>query len=291
MEFVTSAERRLAAARIWLLAIGAAGTVVPGSEALAETRLRASYEVTLGGLQVGTGGWTVDVSGNRYSMEARGRTSGLVNILAHGSGSASAEGTVNGTRLVPTAYKLDIQHRSSVDQIRIALAACSVKTLIVEPAPKPSNEREPLTESHKKGVLDPISAGVLPGAGADGVGPGVCSRTLAVFDGRQRFDLALSFKRIEMVRAAKGYSGPVVVCGVRYEPLGGYYPGRASTRVMRESREMEAWYAPISGTPFVATYRLAVPTVVGTIVLQATSFEISGSKRVEGAKSPLPPRP
>lgn len=260
---------------------------MPGS-ALAETTLRANYEVTLGALQVATGGWTVEVSGNRYSMEARGRTTGLVNILAHGSGSASAQGTVNGTRLVPTAYKLDIQSRNSLDQIRIALAGGSVKTLSVEPVPKPSDEREPLTESHKRGVLDPISAGVIPGAGAEGVGPGVCSRTLAVFDGRQRFNLELSFKRIEMVKAQKGYSGPVVVCGIRYEPLGGHYPARASTRVMRESRDMEAWYAPLSGTPFVAAYRLAIPTAVGTIVLQAVSFEISGSKRVDGGKSAHP---
>ena len=36
---------------------------------------------------------------------------------------------------------------------------------------------------------------------------------------RQRFDLALSFKRMDRSQAEKGYDGPVVVCAVRYVPL------------------------------------------------------------------------
>jgi hypothetical protein len=39
---------------------------------------------------------------------------------------------------------------------------------------------------------------------------GVCRHTLAIFDGRMRYDLQLAFKRMDTVKAEKGYAGPVV---------------------------------------------------------------------------------
>jgi hypothetical protein len=39
-----------------------------------------------------------------------------------------------------------------------------------------------------------------------------CQHTLPIFDGHQRYDLKLAFKRMDQVTAEKGYSGPVVVC-------------------------------------------------------------------------------
>ena len=52
----------------------------------------------------------------------------------------------------------------------------------------------PLTEAHRRGVADPMSASLLrvPGNGSTFV-PQVCQRTVAVFDGRMRYDLQLAF--------------------------------------------------------------------------------------------------
>ena len=49
--------------------------------------------------------------------------------------------------------------------------------------------------------------------------PDACKRKLAVFDGRQRADIDLVFKRMDRVHADKGYQGPVVVCTVLYTPI------------------------------------------------------------------------
>ena len=48
----------------------------------------------------------------------------------------------------------------------------------------------------------------------------------AMFDGRLRYDLKLDFKRMETVKAEKGYHGPAVVCAVYFTPVAGYIPDR-----------------------------------------------------------------
>ncbi|WP_163114685.1 DUF3108 domain-containing protein, partial [Acinetobacter pittii] len=81
----------------------------------------------------------------------------------------------------------------------------------------------------------------------DPVGPDACRNTAAVFDGRMRYDLHLEYKRMETVTFAKGYQGPVVVCGVYFTPLSGYLPGRYAIKYLAEQRDMEIAFAPIAG--------------------------------------------
>ena len=45
---------------------------------------------------------------------------------------------------------------------------------------------------------------------ADPLSPQSCIRKVPVFDGRLRYDLTTEFKRIETVKASKGYQGPVI---------------------------------------------------------------------------------
>ncbi len=68
-----------------------------------------------------------------------------------------------------------------------------------------------------------------PGTG-DPLSPEACQRTVAIFDGRLRYDLQFAFKRMDKVKADKGYAGPVVVCAVYFSPIAGYIPSRAAIR-------------------------------------------------------------
>ncbi len=99
-----------------------------------------------------------------------------------------------------------------------------------------------------------------------------CKRKLAIFDGRQRADIDLVFKRIQNVKADKGYQGPVVVCQVLYNPVAGHRPERAAIKYLIAQRDMEIWFAPIAGTRLLAPYRFSVPTTFGLGTLQATYF-------------------
>jgi hypothetical protein len=78
----------------------------------------------------------------------------------------------------------------------------------------------------------------------------VCGQTIKVFDGRQRFNIALTPKRTETLGrgAPKGLSARVAVCRVRYEPIGGYRPDHPGVQFMQKTDAVEAWLVSVPGT-------------------------------------------
>ncbi len=252
-----------------VLAASLAASTGPAS---AEGKLEAHYRVTLAGLPIGGGAWVIDVADDRYTMAASGQVSGVLKAFSRGEGTAAVRGTIQGTRMGLSGYAMHIKSRNKVDEVRMAVAGGALKELAVEPPVEPNPDHPPVTEAHKRGFLDPISAGMIPAAGANGIGPEACQRTLAIFDGRQRYDLALAYKRMDKVKAERGYDGPVVVCSVSYRPLGGHDPERQAIKFLRDNRDLEMWFAPISGTRFLGMYRIVIPTLLGSAVLNATRF-------------------
>ena len=162
----------------------------------------------------------------------------------------------------------------------------AVKDVSIEPPMPPSPDRVPVTEAHRKGVTDPMSAAIMPVAGnGDVLTPDACKRKLAIFDGRQRADLDLVFKRMDQVKADKGYQGPVVVCQVLYNPIAGHRPERDAIKYLIAQRDMEMWLAPIAGTRVLVPFRLSVPTPFGAGILQATYF-VAAPKTAQGTREP-----
>jgi hypothetical protein len=242
-------------------------------EAAAQGKLDAHFTASLAGVPIGRGAWLVEIGDDQYTAAASGATAGLLRVFATGQGSGASRGFVRGESLVPAVYASNISNDKRIEELRIVMSGGAVKELIVEPPTVPNLDRIPVTDAHRKGIVDPMSAGLLRVAGnGDPVSPEVCRRTIPVFDGRMRFDLGLSFKRMEKVRAEKGYQGPVVVCGVQFVPVAGYVPERAAIKYLVAQRDIEVWFAPIAGTHVVVPYRISVPTPVGTGVLEATQF-------------------
>lgn len=255
-----------------LAAVACAG--VMAAPAQAQSRLEGRYAVTVAGVSIGKGAWIVDISDDQFTAAASGRVSGVLSVITSGEGAAASRGLISHGRFLPTTYGVKISSEGKSDQVRFSLLKDgAVRDLVAEPELPPHPGRVPVLEGHKRGVLDPITAGlILMNGTGDTVVPEVCQRTMPVFDGRQRYDLALSFKRMEKVKAEKGYQGPVVVCGVQYIPVSGHRPDRSAIKFLAETRESEIWYAPIAGTRALAPFRISVPTFIGTAVLLATQF-------------------
>ena len=140
--------------------------------------------------------------------------------------------------------------------------------------PTPSLDRVPVTETNRQAIVDPLTAMLFSAAvTGDGLSQGACRHTLPIFDGHQRYDLKLAFKRMDKVTAEKGYTGPVVVCSVTYEPIAGH---RASTPVVKylsEGREMEIALAPVAGTRLLVPFRVSVVSMLANLVIEANRFE------------------
>lgn len=255
----------------WLaVALWGAPLLLAGAEASAQARLDASYEASLAGITIGKGNWVVELGDDQYSAAAVGGSSGLLRAISTGQGSGGSQGRVIKGQLQPASYTITIASSSKTETIRISLAGGNVKDYSVDPQPPEDPARIPLTDAHKHGVSDPMTASLVrvPGT-ADPISADACTVTSAVFDGRMRYDLSLEFKRIESIKV-DGYQGPVVVCAIYFEPVAGYDPNRSAVKYLIAQRHMEIWLAPIAGTRVLVPYRLTIPTPLGTGKLEAT---------------------
>jgi hypothetical protein len=244
-----------------------------GHVAAAQSRLEAEYTVTLGGIPIGRGNWVVDIADDQYTASASGMTTGLMRIFSSARGTSAAHGSFLAGQTVPSSYSEDIDYDRRTDDVRMVLAGGNVKDYSAEPPILPHPDRIPVTDADRRGVIDPMTSAINRVAGnGDPVSPEACNRKVAVFDGRVRYDLHSEFKRMEQVKAEKGYQGPVVVCAVYFTPISGYVPDRAVIKYLVALRDAEVWLAPISGTRVLVPFRFSLPTPVGAGILQATQF-------------------
>jgi hypothetical protein len=258
---------------LWLAA-------APGP-ASAQGRLDAQYEATLAGIPVGRGAWTIDISDDQFSAAASGGTMGLLNAIAGGSGTGASQGRVVNGALVSTGYTASTTTSKKTEAIHMTLANGNVKEFGIEPEPPVDPNRLPITDAHRHSVYDPMTGAMLRVAGTgDPLTPEACRTGAGIFDGRMRYDLKLDFKRMETVKAAKGYRGPVVVCAVYFTPIAGYIHDRPVIKYLTAQRNIEIAFAPVAGTRILVPFWMKIPTPLGPAMLEATSF----------ITAPTPPR-
>ena len=260
----------------WLLPALAALAFVAVSgatPAFAQGKLEAQYEATLAGIPVGRGAWNIEISEDQFSASAVGGTAGLLKAFASGSGAGASQGRVVNGALVSTNYSASTTTSKKTEAIHMVLNNGTIKEFAIEPEPPVDPNRIPVTEAHKRGVFDPMTGSMLrvPGT-ADPLSPEACRASAAVFDGRMRYDLKLDFKRMETVKAEKGYHGPVVVCAIYFLPVAGYIPDRPVIKYLTAARNMEIAFAPVAGTRILVPFRMEIPTPLGMAMLEATQF-------------------
>jgi len=265
-----------------LVGSGLLGLVVgiPPLGASAQGKLEAHYEATLAGIPIGKGSWVVEIGDTHYNAAANGSTTGLIRVFTGGEGSSAVRGTITSGKSISAVYSATIKTRGRSDEVRLVINNGNVKEFRLDPPPDNDPDRIPITDAHEHGVVDPMSGSLLqvPGNG-DLLAPESCKRTLAVFDGRLRYDLELAYKRIEQVKASKGYAGPALVCAVRFVPVAGFVPSRAAIKYIAKQRDIEVWLVPIAGTRVLVPFRVQGPTPIGEFRIEARQFVSAGSMR------------
>ncbi len=268
-------------------AIAFALLLVTALPAAADARLEGRYAISIAGLTIGTAAIVLDVRSDGYVAAGSAKLSGVMRAIATGQGTAAVRGSIVGGKLVPQSYSMTAESQKKTDEVRMAMANGLVRDFSAVPPLEPEEDRVPLTEAHRKGVLDPLSAAlfIVPGTG-DVLSPEACNRTLPIFDGRYRYEVELTFVRIDKVSGAKGYAGPAVLCTATYRPIAGHRTSRLPTRYARGNDQIRVWLAPIAGTRTLVPYRATVGTVVGNIVLQATAFNTEEKERAAATPAP-----
>jgi len=255
-------------------------------QAAAQGRLEAEYIASIAGIPIGRGNWIIEIFDDQYTAAASGTTTGLLRFFTGARGTGAAHGTVSGGQPVPTSYGATITYDHKVDDVRMALTGGNVTDYAVEPPLPPIPNRIPVSDADRRAVFDPMTSMLNRVAGSgDPVSPEACNRKVAVFDGRVRYDLHSDYKRMEAVKAEKGYQGPVAVCSVYFTPISGYVPNRPAIKYLVELRDAEVWLAPIANTRVLVPFRFSMPTPLGTGLLQATQFVSSAQPPHPAAKT------
>jgi hypothetical protein len=246
-----------------------------GEAARAQVKFEASYGVTLAGITIGAISAAVDLDHLHYKAIVTAGTTGLVQIIANGSGEIVASGARSRDGPTPTAYASTIVIRDRSEKVRVGFKDRIAKDVLIDPEPVPNGALLPLTEAHRKSVVDPLTASLVNESAGREAGPETCSNTISIFDGQLRYDLKLTFKRFEDVKTEVGYQGKAVVCSVSFSPVAGYDPNRFMFKYLAAQQDMEVWLAPIVGGDIAIPYRISIHTPMGFGVMQANRF-VSG---------------
>jgi Protein of unknown function (DUF3108) len=276
---------RSRAAQTTILAAGSALaliTATAGDRAHAQGNLDASYTISFARIPVGEITATAVFGHNEYAISARARAGGVLKaLLVDGEASFSTDGTIKGDYPVPTTFTSKIVSNAESSDVTMVLEEGHVKELAV--TPPPSSDLVPVTKANRQGIVDPLTALLFSAAAAgEGLSQEACRRTLPIFDGHQRYDLKLAFKRMDKMTAEKGYAGPMVVCSVNYEPIAGHRANIPLVKYLSEGREIEIALAPIAGTRLLAPFRLSVVSTLANLVIEANRFETVMAPAPEG---------
>ena len=242
--------------------------------ASAET-LRVVYEISLLGLPLGAGAVEAKLTPTSYAVEGSAKLNALAQLVNNSRGASSGHGAIVEGRISPAAFATTAASSKMTRTIRMALKGNGVEGVEISPPFGDSPDRTPLRPGDTHNIVDPVGAYVFPAPRAGSpIAAAACDRTVPIFDGFTRFDLKLSYAGERQVKA-KGYSGPVAVCAVRYVPIAGHRKDRPATKFMQENRDIQIWLAPVAGLPLLAPYRVSIKTMVGVLDIEATEFSVS----------------
>ena len=249
---------------------------LPGAHAASppvETRVVIHYSISMIGVPVGRITWAIDLGPHTYQTSASGRASRAVSILVNGEGRVSVQGTFEADRAAPAFFSSNVTDDGDTTGLQMTFENGGVKTLRIDDPPDKA-DRIPLSDEHRRNVTDPLSAMLIPATmESPSLSPGQCNRTLPIFDGQRRYDLFLTYKRMDKIKLDRGYNGPALVCAVVLRPIAGYRPDSMLVKYVGGRQGLEIWFMPIEGTPIVLPGLLKMPTGVGTMEIEAERLE------------------
>ena len=274
---------RLIASALVTLAFAGSGSIAQ-AQPLKTRTLKVSYDITLAGLPLGKADLSSSFSGSKYEMEGRAKLTGLAMILTGGKGEASASGTL-ADAAPPRSSSFAVVSKTSDNQrsVRMGLKSGRVAKVEIDPPLEPRPDRVPVKAADKRGVVDPMSALLMPAVASKNLtDPANCDRTIPVFDGASRMNVVLSYGETKNVEVP-GYSGPVLVCNARYVPISGHRSERPATKFMQENKDIAVWLAPVEGPRLLFPLKVSVRTMIGMGEMQASLWSLE-----EDGKASLP---
>jgi hypothetical protein len=237
--------------------------------AISPAKVQAAYKISLNGFELGDFNFKSNVSRTSYTLDTDVQISALLGVFKW-KGVTRSTGTLSAKAPKPEDFRFNYESSVRNGSISMGFGQDGLETLSVLPTTIEAADTVPLTRAHLKNVVDPLSA-ILVITHSSAATP--CGRKVAVFDGKQRFDIDLRFARKEAVAGIEGETA--IVCRVKYTPIAGYRPTE-ETRELATSNGIEIAFRMVPSAKLMIPQSMTLPTAAGQarIDLQSVNIEV-----------------
>ena len=237
--------------------------------AISPAKVQAAYKISLNGFELGDFNFKSNVSRTSYTLDTDVQISALLGVFKW-KGVTRSTGTLSAKAPKPEDFRFNYESSVRNGSISMGFGQDGLETLSVLPTTIEAADTVPLTRAHLKNVVDPLSA-ILVITHSSAATP--CGRKVAVFDGKQRFDIDLRFARKEAVAGIEGETA--IVCRVKYTPIAGYRPTE-ETRELATSNGIAIAFRMVPSAKLMIPQSMTLPTAAGQarIDLQSVNIEV-----------------
>jgi hypothetical protein len=232
--------------------------------AFADMSFEAEYAVTVRGFTIARASFSGMVSSGRYEVNGKLASAGLARVFAKTDATARTAGTLSPAATRPDSFVLSYVQDGAPSRTEILFKDGNAIRTDIEPAPTspPPPEVIPVTGAHLHAVVDPIAATIV----ARGTPEQICGRTLRVYEGGTRVDVALSLAGVGFVYGA---GNRAVTCKGSFEPIAGMSPDNKSYQFMRAKADMEFVYVPAAAGGLYMLHSASAQTEIGRVQIKS----------------------
>jgi len=252
----------------------------PEALAASASSLEVAFELYAGGIPFGHVAMSARMEGSEYKAISTLETKGIVNSFWQSKIETASSGKLAEGRLQPVLYDSFSQNRTTQRrQVTLTFGPDGPKSMVSDP-PYPDN-KYPVSGQLQKNTLDPLSAGLFLVTNLASSGAKDCSGVAPIFDGRRRYDVAISFVKKNNIHMDNGlYAGPAQVCQVRYKQIAGY-----SQEVIDQNKKFPdifAWVVSLGSTVdssrrYMVPVRIWAQTDFGVVAAVASQVKLDGA--------------
>lgn len=230
----------------------------------------ASYVVNLGGSIIATAKFDFTAGNGTYDLKLSANVSGLAQLVASGTATASSTGIDGDGGLRANSFDLTTKSGGQTFSDTVQYQNGNVSAFIIDPPIVNNIDRVPIERSQLNGVNDMMAAFVLKAGKLD---KSLCDYRAHIFTGIERFDLDFSYAKDDVATSLRtGYQGPVVLCHVSYKPISGHYTTSELTNSLAQNDRILIWYAPLHDSGYFIPYRVLLTTSMGDLSLVLTAL-------------------
>lgn len=235
------------------------------------TRVRASYDVNFNGINIGTFEFESQAEKENYMLAASAHLSILLGAYKW-AGHTRSFGLIADQMPKPSSFSFDFKANKKTGHTKMGFSGDAVTNIVNVPPAKIKPNIIPVRERHLKDVLDPLSAIMAVTRGSTS---NPCDRRVPIFDGKERFDLLLTYKGQTKIaeQHPSGQPGIAYVCRVRYVPIAGHKID-SSTKFMASTDAIELSLRPIPSANVFVPYQITIPTIAGYATIVSKKVEI-----------------